>query len=583
MAVVRQSRREDSSSWSDDASLVAASARGEMDAFAELYRRYAEQAWRAARRIADNEDDARDAVSEAFVKVLRMLRANPRPAEIDFGPYLLVAARHAAVDVARRKARVSPTRDTAALDSPTGFDQPGERALADEDGRLITQALAALPERERLALWLLEVEDKSLRTAAAVLGVKPNHVAQIAMRARKRLRNGYLQAHVRNHVTAACGFTVDHLAAYLDRELGHPSLKKVDEHVSGCTHCRQRLDELSDLGLTLRRALLFPSLLGARASKWWSHRRGGHLRFRRVARVLEPGSPDGPLDAGVLAAVPADLMQPAIAVATIAPGVTQAVGAAAPAVQHFVAAASATLVVLGLATLTGGTDPSAHSVVQQPSHDVPVGASPFEGLETPLVGQPLWAPIPEASGDGSTASSLIGDAPGGAPGPSAHAGLAGSTGPERANETLGQGNAPAGAPGQPARATPAGSTGLDPADETLVGGNGPAGAPGPSVDAGPAGSTGPERANETPAEGHAAGGAPGPPAHAGPSGSTGLDRANETPAQGHAPAGAPGPPAHAGPPARAAPSGSAGLDRANETPAQGHAPSGTPGPSQGGR
>jgi RNA polymerase sigma factor (sigma-70 family) len=95
---------------------------------------------------------------------------------------------------------VSPTRDLETLDSSTGFDQASERAAADEESRLVTQALAALPDRDQVVLWLLEVEDKSLRTAAKALGLKPNNVAQIAMRARRRLRREYVHAHLRNDV-----------------------------------------------------------------------------------------------------------------------------------------------------------------------------------------------------------------------------------------------------------------------------------------------------------------------------------------------------------------------------------------------
>src|SRR5262245_56384793 len=69
-------------------------------AFEELYRRHAGAAFRAAFGVVHNADDARDAVSEAFARVMRA-----RPEARSFQSYLVRAARNAAVDIVRRRER----------------------------------------------------------------------------------------------------------------------------------------------------------------------------------------------------------------------------------------------------------------------------------------------------------------------------------------------------------------------------------------------------------------------------------------------------------------------------------------------
>ena len=542
---IGQARQEDTWSTSDDVRLVAAVTGGRTDAFAELYRRYAQRALSVARRVVDNEEDAQDAVAEAFAKVLHVLRANSGSPRIDFGPYLLVATRHAAVDIVRRKARAWPTDYTDQKESATGFDEPGERAVAHDEGRLITQALTALSERERLMLWLVEVQDVSLRDAAKVLGLKPNHAAQIAMRARRRLRRGYMRAHLGNGASSTCRFTLEHLPAYVDRQLPQHSLEKVDEHMGACLTCQQRLDQLSDLRPRLRRALLFPLSLRLRASEWWK-RRGTPVRYREVTDSLSTVSAGALPDVGVTA--PGDLLQGAAVLATVAGDITQAVGAAGPAVHRLVAAASATLLVLGFPG-PGASDAGLHPNARPPSQEQSGPGLVFDGASGPPVVQP---PSPRTgsstSTEGTASLSLSPD-----PDPVDSVG-GGATGLEQASEIPAEAHLPAVAAVPLPDPGVGGTRGLERASETRAEGHLPSvaaraepGAAGPVPDTAVGGVRALERASETLAEGHlssvaarAEPGAAGPVPDPG-GGTRGLERASETPAEGHLPAVAAGP------------------------------------------
>src|ERR1700742_1904068 len=71
----------------EEAQLARAAAAGDGGAFAELYQRYARRAYNLAYRISGSDEDAADAVQEAFVNVLRRL-PELGDRELAFGSYL---------------------------------------------------------------------------------------------------------------------------------------------------------------------------------------------------------------------------------------------------------------------------------------------------------------------------------------------------------------------------------------------------------------------------------------------------------------------------------------------------------------
>jgi len=262
MAATRLQAEAEVSGWSD-AQLVHAGSNGDRGVFAELYRRHAGVALGVARGVSGNDEDAADAAAEAFTRVFDAVVSGRAPS-MEFRAYLIVATRNAAIDQRRRSGRRTsgtadrdPAFDTGASgDGRTERPGPSEALSAGEDARLVTEAFHGLPARWQSVLWLTEVEGVPAREAAGVLGLSPNNVAQLAVRARARLRERYLQAHVRNHAQPRCQRTVDQLGAYLAGTLAEGRRARVDEHLRGCLPCRERLAEVEDLGVSLRRALV---------------------------------------------------------------------------------------------------------------------------------------------------------------------------------------------------------------------------------------------------------------------------------------------------------------------------------------
>ncbi|HEX9631546.1 MAG TPA: sigma-70 family RNA polymerase sigma factor [Gemmatimonadales bacterium] len=157
---------------------------GDAEAFGELVARYAAQARRLARTILLDPDDADDAAQDGFLAAWRHLgRYDPgRP----FGPWLLRIVANAAAD-RRRRRRV---RQTEELSPAAATRSPGPAADADRSALrgAFAAALRELPERQRTAIVLFDVEGYSHAEIAAVLRVPEGTVRSDVFHARRALR-----------------------------------------------------------------------------------------------------------------------------------------------------------------------------------------------------------------------------------------------------------------------------------------------------------------------------------------------------------------------------------------------------------
>lgn len=230
---------------------------GDRSAFGTLYLRHRDAARKVAGMCASSAADAEDAVAEGFARVFAAL---PRMAgrQIAFRPYLLTCVRNAATDRLRRERRID-LRDQ--MPETPGTSQADEMALLGLERNLVGEALQALPARWRTVLWLTEVEGLSPAEVSRRIGIKPNAVAALAYRARKGLREAYLQAHLKAEASEDCRATVGRLGNYVRGDLAEKERLSVQAHLDSCAKCRCRRDELTDVNATLRNAFLPVPLL----------------------------------------------------------------------------------------------------------------------------------------------------------------------------------------------------------------------------------------------------------------------------------------------------------------------------------
>ncbi|HKY75397.1 MAG TPA: sigma-70 family RNA polymerase sigma factor [Acidimicrobiia bacterium] len=232
---------------------------GDRSAFGTLYLRHRDAARKVAGMCASSAADAEDAVAEGFARVFAAL---PRMAgrQIAFRPYLLTCVRNAATDRLRRERRID-LRDQ--MPETPGTAQADDMALLGLERNLVGEALQALPARWRTVLWLTEVEGLSPAEVSRRIGIKPNAVAALAYRARKGLREAYLQAHLKAEASEDCRATVGRLGNYVRGDLPEKDRMAVQTHLDACAKCRCRRDELTDVNATLRNAFLPVPLLMA--------------------------------------------------------------------------------------------------------------------------------------------------------------------------------------------------------------------------------------------------------------------------------------------------------------------------------
>ncbi|WP_051173802.1 RNA polymerase sigma factor [Amycolatopsis orientalis] len=214
-------------------------------AYGALYLRHRASAYHLAGQPACPDHEAHDLVSEAFLRVLDILRGGDRgPEDSKFRAYLLTTLRHIAYDRTRRERRITVTADveTTAIETgnPDTITVPfRDTALAGLECLFAARAFARLTERYQEVLWHLEVEELTPLQVAPVMGLTPNGVSALAYRARERLRQEYLQMHVleRDGRSRGCLATAGKLGAWVRKGLGKRENMQVGQHLSECAAC----------------------------------------------------------------------------------------------------------------------------------------------------------------------------------------------------------------------------------------------------------------------------------------------------------------------------------------------------------
>jgi RNA polymerase sigma-70 factor (ECF subfamily) len=172
---------------------------GDPEAFAEIYREYAEMVFNLALRLAGDRERAADLSQEIFLRIYRHLEGFRGRSSLKTWIYR-VAVNHCRSRLRRRALvfeQLVPGRGSAGdagreerdplLDLADPRRGPEERALAGDAERILQEALAGLPAVYREAVVLRDVEDLSYEEIAEVLGVRVGTVRSRIARGRRRL------------------------------------------------------------------------------------------------------------------------------------------------------------------------------------------------------------------------------------------------------------------------------------------------------------------------------------------------------------------------------------------------------------
>jgi RNA polymerase sigma factor (sigma-70 family) len=204
-----------------DDKLIALVRRGREDAFDALVDRYRPRLHAFCRNMMRSSEDAEDVLQEVFVNAYRAIRADGRP--IIAKPWLYRIARNRCLNELRRNT-------PAAVESMDVFEavEPttGETVERREQIGEIVIDVKRLPEQQRAALLLREMEGLPYQQIADVLDTTVPSIKSLLVRARMGLAES---AEARR---MSCTTAVEHL------ESGDGAERKTARrHVRHCSDC----------------------------------------------------------------------------------------------------------------------------------------------------------------------------------------------------------------------------------------------------------------------------------------------------------------------------------------------------------
>jgi RNA polymerase sigma-70 factor (ECF subfamily) len=161
---------------------------GDPDAFAEVVRRHRDRMWAVALRTLGDQEEAADALQDAFVSAYHAAGRFRGDATVTTWLHRIVV--NACLDRLRRRS----IRPGVPAGDATGATTVDPAAAQELD---VGQALQRIPVDQRAAVVLVDVMGYAIDDAASVLGIPPGTVKSRVARGRARL--GPMLRHARDH------------------------------------------------------------------------------------------------------------------------------------------------------------------------------------------------------------------------------------------------------------------------------------------------------------------------------------------------------------------------------------------------
>src|SRR5919112_4316717 len=216
---------------SDERLVEIAHEEGDERAFGVLYERHSAAILRYCRSLLRSPQEAEDVTQEVFVRAISALRRGADPDA--FRPWLYRVAHNACMSHMRTRRPVL-VADNGVLVGPAAVAEPvdGHR----EELRQLLDDIGSLPDVQRGALLLREMDGFSYEQVGEVLGLAPSTVRASIFRARRTLQ-GLAEAR-----DADCDVIQSELSELADRR-GRRA-RHITSHLHVCPTCRDFRDGL---------------------------------------------------------------------------------------------------------------------------------------------------------------------------------------------------------------------------------------------------------------------------------------------------------------------------------------------------
>ncbi|MBZ9596909.1 RNA polymerase sigma factor SigM [Streptomyces yangpuensis] len=171
-----------------DQELLALHAAGDPDAFGELVRRHRDRLWAVALRTLGDREEAADAVQDALVSAYRAAHTFRGDSAVTTWLHRITV--NACLDRARKAAsrRTAPLDDTERLERLLEPHESAEAPAERQDlHRQLLAALRTLPDEQRAALVLVDMQGYPVAEAAHLLDVPTGTVKSRCARGRAKL------------------------------------------------------------------------------------------------------------------------------------------------------------------------------------------------------------------------------------------------------------------------------------------------------------------------------------------------------------------------------------------------------------
>jgi RNA polymerase sigma factor (sigma-70 family) len=280
-AMSRPAGTRSSSSGVEDAVLLRRLRSGEEGAFEAIFKRHYPPLLSYCRHMLGNLQEAEDALQQAFIRAHGALLEDSPPRELR--PWLYAIARNCCLSAIAARRPVLELQDR--LPSLVGLS---EQVREREDLRELVADIGGLPEDQRSALLLAELDDLSHQQIAGIVGCEVSKVKALVYQARSTL---IADRDARN---ASCQDIREELSVARGGQLRRGPLRR---HLKACVGCRSFQQAVNTQRSSL--ALVLPVLPSAGlAARILRHGAVAHT----IAAAAQSGAAIAPAGAATSAA-----------------------------------------------------------------------------------------------------------------------------------------------------------------------------------------------------------------------------------------------------------------------------------------
>jgi RNA polymerase sigma-70 factor (ECF subfamily) len=166
------------SAETENSELISRARAGDLESFDQIMILHQRRVFRTALRILGNLQDAQDAAQDVFLRLFKYI--NKLDPARELSPWLYRVTVNVCHDIARKR------RKTTELPEIADSSSVVNTLDLDAEVRMLSQALQALPEKERAAIVLRDVEGLSTKEVAGILGSTETNSGKHPVREQKK-------------------------------------------------------------------------------------------------------------------------------------------------------------------------------------------------------------------------------------------------------------------------------------------------------------------------------------------------------------------------------------------------------------